>query len=56
MQNLLDHELARSYDREHRRHAAHVNRAARLAAARRWQRRAEAASRQARLALAAASR
>lgn len=50
---LIHEELARSHLRERHREAEREGRAARIVAARRWQRRAEAAARRARLAAAA---
>jgi hypothetical protein len=50
MHSLLSYDLARQVAHERQREAATSNRAARLVAVRRWQRRAEVANRQARLA------
>ena len=47
---VLAHELARTYARERQQEAAALNRAARIRAARRWQRRAEQATVRAQLA------
>ena len=50
MSSLLSYDLARQVARERQLEAASSNRAARLVAVRRWQRRAEVANRQVRLA------
>ena len=50
MHSVLSHEVARVLVRERHVEAAAAGRAARLVAARRWQRRAEVASHRARLA------
>jgi len=50
MYSTLSHDLARQVAHERQAEAAASNRAARLVAVRRWQRRAEVANRQVRLA------
>ncbi|MDT7571682.1 MAG: hypothetical protein QOE05_1856 [Actinomycetota bacterium] len=50
MNTLLSYDLARQVERERQAEAVARNRAARLRSARRWQRRAEVAAYQARLA------
>jgi hypothetical protein len=50
MNSLLSYDLARQVERERQLEAATANRAVRLRSARRWQRRAEAATYRARLA------